>query len=128
MKMRIANDMLEIIDTNSVEYNIIRSWGLMKWDRSLKMLRGTVTLELLDKLAGMVRLPPTVEARRVRLRAVQDAVDHERFNQEPVPYFQPPVKAGLYRHQIRAFDMALLVFGWAVPTADASSGRGAADD
>ena len=68
--------------------------------------------ELLDKLASIVRLPPAIEDRRSRLHALQDAVDAERVNQEPTPFFKYPVKLPLYAHQMRGANMALLTFGW----------------
>lgn len=124
MRMRLVGETLEVIETDNIQYQVIRSWQKMVWDRKTKMLRGTADLELLDKLAGMVRLPPNIEARRTRLRAIQDAVDRERVNPSPVAFFRPPVKASLYQHQIRGFDMCLLIFGWATPTMPAGSNQG----
>ncbi len=87
----------------------------MKWDKKTQTLRGAADLELLDKLSSIVRLPPAAENRRQRLRAVQDAVDRERINPEPVPFFKYPVKMPLYAHQVRGANMAMLTFGWAQP-------------
>ena len=84
----------------------------MKWDRKAQLLRGTADIELLDKLASIVRLPPAIEDRRSRLHALQDAVDAERVNPEPTPFFKYPVKLPLYAHQMRGANMALLTFGW----------------
>ena len=121
MKMRLRGAVLEIADADNVQFTIIKSWNKMIWIKETKSLIGTADLELLDKLASIVRLPPSVEARRTELRRVSVAVDRERMNEDPVPYYPYPVKMPLYRHQVRAADMALLVFGWATP--EAAEGR-----
>lgn len=99
-------------DADNVQFTVIKSWNKMKWDRKAQLLRGTADIELLDKLASIVRLPPAIEDRRSRLHALQDAVDAERVNQEPTPFFKYPVKLPLYAHQMRGANMALLTFGW----------------
>lgn len=112
MKMALQGNTLLIKDADNVQFTIIKSWNKTKWDKKSQVLRGTADIELLDKLAGIVRLPPAAESRRQRLRAVQDAVDRERINPEPVPFYGYPVKMPLYAHQIRGANMALLTFGW----------------
>ena len=111
MKMAVDGGTLIIKDADNVQFTVIKSWNTMKCET----LRGTADLELLDKLSGIVRLPPAAESRRQRLRAVQDAVDRERINPEPVPFFKYPVKMPLYAHQVRGANMAMLTFGWAQP-------------
>lgn len=115
MKMAVDGGTLIIKDADNVQFTVIKSWNKMKWDKKTQTLRGTADLELLDKLASIVRLPPAAENRRQRLRAVQDAVDRERINPEPVPFFKYPVKMPLYAHQVRGANMAMLTFGWAQP-------------
>jgi hypothetical protein len=87
----------------------------MKWSRAKQELSGIADLELLDKLNSIVKLPPTIEARRTNLRAIQDAVDRERMNEHPMPFVRYPVKLPLYQHQIRGANMALIVFGFVSP-------------
>ena len=89
----------------------IRSWGLMAWDKKTQTLRGSVSLELLDRLAGLGRLPSDVEAERRRLRAIKEAVDAERHNEHPTPLINYPVKVPLFDHQLRGANMCLLTFG-----------------
>ena len=115
MKMALKDTTLFIKEADNVQFTVIKSWNKMKWDKKTQTLRGTADLELLDKLSGIVRLPPAAESRRQRLRAVQDAVDRERINPEPVPFFKYPVKMPLYAHQVRGANMAMLTFGWAQP-------------
>lgn len=116
MQMRLLPGyVLEVIEATSSQFNIIKSWNKMRWDGKNKSLKGTADLELLDKLSGLVRLAPSVEARRQELRRVLDAVDRERMNPEPKPFYPYPVKLPLYQHQVRGANMALLEFGWVQP-------------
>lgn len=115
MKMAIVGTTLKIIEADNVQFTVIKSWNKMKWDRKTQTLTGTADLELLDKLSSSVKLPPSVDQRRTELRRIQDAVDRERVNPQPVPFIAPPVRLPLYAHQVRGYNMALLTFGWADP-------------
>ncbi len=121
MKMAVDGGTLIIKDADNVQFTVIKSWNKMKWDKKTQTLRGAADLELLDKLSSIVRLPPAAENRRQRLRAVQDAVDRERINPEPVPFFKYPVKMPLYAHQTRGANMCLLTFGWVSPEKEATT-------
>ena len=115
MKMALQNGTLLIKDADNVQFTVIKSWNKMKWEKKSQVLKGTADIELLDKLASIVHLPPAIEDRRTRLHALQDAVDRERVNPEPKPLCKYPVKLPLYAHQTRGANMALLTFGWAGP-------------
>lgn len=115
MQMELDGTTLILIEMTSSQFSIIKSWNKMRWNAKLKQLEGTADLELLDKLSGLVRLTPSVEARRQELRRVLDAVDRERINPEPMPFYKYPVKLPLYAHQVRGVNMALLEFGWVPP-------------
>lgn len=115
MQMKLDGTTLILIEMTSSQFSIIKSWNKMRWNAKLKQLEGTADLELLDKLSGLVRLTPSVEARRQELRRVLDAVDRERINPEPMPFYKYPVKLPLYAHQVRGANMALLEFGWVPP-------------
>ncbi len=115
MKMALNGSTILLVDVNSAQFAIIKSWSKMRWNAKEKQLEGTASLELLDKLAGLVRLAPSVEARRQELRQVLDAVDRERVNPEPKPFYKYPVKLPLYAHQVRASNMCLITFGWVPP-------------
>ena len=115
MKMALRGNNLLIKDADSVQFQIIKSWDKMKWSKATQTLSGTADLELLDKLATIVHLPPAIEIRRTRLRETAEAVDRERMNQHPEPFYDYPVKLPLYAHQTRGANMALLTFGWAKP-------------
>ena len=116
MKMALNGSTILLVDVNSAQFAIIKSWSKMRWNAKEKQLEGTASLELLDKLAGLVRLAPSVEARRQELRQVLDAVDRERVNPHPRPFYKYPVKLPLYAHQVRASNMCLITFGWVPPS------------
>lgn len=115
MKMALNGATLRIKDIDKVRFATIKSWNKMRWIGKVQELQGTADLELLDRLAGLVRLPPDVDRRRSELRAVQDAVDRQRVADHPDPLFKYPVKMPLYAHQTRGSNMCLLTFGWVPP-------------
>lgn len=104
--------MLHIKDADEAQFAIIKSWNKTRWNKAAKVLTGIADMELLDKLAGMVRLPAPIEARRSAMHELQDAVDRERMNADPKPLFDYPVRVPLYKHQIRGANMAAMVFGF----------------
>lgn len=115
MKMALKDGQILIKEADNNQFLIIKSWNKMKWSKAEQMLYGPADIELLNKLAGLVRLPGPIEARRQHLNRVAEAVDQERVKEEPVPLYKYPVKLPLYRHQIRGANMALMVFGLIEP-------------
>ncbi len=115
MMMALQGSTLRIKGADNVQFTVIKSWNKMRWVKKLQELQGTADLELLDRLAGLVRLPPAIEQRRSELRAVQNAVDRERVNPAPEPLYRYPVKMPLYAHPTRGANMALITFGWVPP-------------
>lgn len=115
MKMALQGSTLLIKEADNVQFAAIKSWNKMRWDRKDQMLIGTADIELLDKLASIVRLPPGIAAHRDRLHAVQDAVDRERVNPRKEPLVKYPVKMNLYAHQVRGANMCMITFGWVPP-------------
>ncbi len=115
MKMAMKDGQVLIKDASSAQITLIKSWGKMKWSKAGQMFCGPAEIELLNKLAGIVRLPGPIEAERRRLNEIAQAVDAERMKEEPEPLYKYPVKFPLYRHQTRAANMALLTFGLVPP-------------
>lgn len=111
MKMAMKDGQILIKDADNTQFTIIKSWGKMKWSRAERMFYGPAEIELLNKLAGMVRLPGSIEAERQRLNEIAQAVDRERMEVEPDPLYKYPVKYPLFKHQTRAANMALITFG-----------------
>lgn len=115
MKMKIENGQVIIADVDNIQYQIIKSWNLTRWDKAKKWITGPVSRDLLNKLSELVRLPEPIEAERQRMNEVQRAVDAERMKENPVPLCKFPVKIDLFKHQIRGVNMALITFGLIEP-------------
>lgn len=116
MKIAIKNGQLLIKEADNMQFQIIKSWGKMKWSRQAQMLSGTADVELLNKLAGIVLLPQNIEEVRVKLNRIVAAVDKERINPEPVVLIEPPIKVKPFKHQIRGYNMALMALGLVEPS------------
>lgn len=115
MRMAIKDGRIYIIEFDSTQYGIMRSWGTLRYVRANKWMEGAVSLELLDKLAGITALPPKAAELRKKLADTQKAIDTLRTEEDPKPLVKFPVKGSLYKHQIRAADMALVEFGLVDP-------------
>lgn len=115
MKMAMKDGQILIKDADNMQFTIIKSWNKMKWSKGEQMLYGPIDGELLNKLAGIVRLPEVIEAERQRLNSIADAVDRERMKEDPVPLYNYPVKYPLFKHQTRGANMALITFGLVEP-------------
>lgn len=112
MKMALTDGMVRIIEADAIQKTIIKSWNQMRWIRGQQMYEGIASAELLNKLATLVHLPPSIEAERIRMNTVQEAVDQERTREHPEPMYKYPVTKSLYEHQVRAANMALMTFGF----------------
>lgn len=115
MKMKMENGSLIVADADRTQYAVIKSWNAMRWNRAKQWLEGPATGELLNKMAGLVRLPRPIEAERKRINGIQEAVDAERMKAVSEPLVDYPVKIPLFQHQIRGANMALLTFGLIEP-------------
>lgn len=115
MKMAMKEGQLLIIEADNTQFTIIKSWGKMKWSKADRMFYAPVEIELLNKLAGIVRLPGPIESERQRLNEIARAVDRERMKENPEPLYKYPVKYPLFKHQVRACNMCLLTFGLVPP-------------
>lgn len=124
MKMALKDGQILIKDADNMQFTIIKSWNKMRWNKAEQMLQGPVEIELLNRLAGLVRLPEQIEAERQRLNNIMDAVDRERLKAEPVPIYKYPVKYPLFKHQIRGANMALITFGLIDPSGKEEANAG----
>ena len=61
MKMAMKDGQILIREADNVQFTIIKSWGKMKWSRQTQTLSGPADIELLNRLAGLVNLPPSIE-------------------------------------------------------------------
>ena len=115
MKIAMRDGQLLIKEADNIQFQIIKSWGKMKWSRQTQTLSGSVDIELLNKLASIVNLPPSIEAQRQKLSTVMAAVDKERMNENPKPLIEPPIKVRPFKHQVRGYNMALMTLGLVEP-------------
>ena len=129
MKMAVKDGqvILADVDPRGDYFLAIRNWGLMTWSRQKRVFFGPATAELLNRLSDMLggRLPLPAEELRQKLNRIDAAVDRERMEEDPRPLCRFPVKLPLYRHQIRAANMALIVFGLIDPQEVKEEGGGA---
>lgn len=112
MKIAVRDGDIILQQLTPDQYNIIKSWNLMRWIRAEQALRGKASIDLLDKLSTLGKLPPRIEAQRQRLHHTADLVNRERGAETPAPLIPYPVRKGLFRHQTRAANMALITFGY----------------
>ncbi len=118
MRSRIKGGYIQVIEADPMQAAALKSWGgMIKWNKREKLWEGLVCAELLDRLSRLCPLKGAAEAERLRLDAVQAAVDAERVRPAGglKPLVKYPVKKGLYAHQVRAANMALLTFGLVEP-------------
>ena len=118
MKMALKYGKVLIKDADSTQGAVIRSWNRMRWNKSLKLFEGDLSGDLLDRLAKLVKLPQAIEEERQAIHRVQRAVDQERARKDPEPLVRYPVTKQLYKHQVRAANMALITFGIIPPEAE----------
>ena len=118
MKMALKDGKVLIKDADSTQGAVIRSWNRMRWNKSLKLFEGDLSGDLLDRLAKLVKLPQAIEEERQAIHRVRRAVDQERARKDPEPLVRYPVTKQLYKHQVRAANMALITFGIIPPEAE----------
>ena len=87
----------------------------MEYNRKTGSFTAPIGDEILQKIHDNGWLPGPYEAERQRRIQVHAAVDRERIKEDPKPAVRFPVKASLYKHQIRAANMALIMFGLIPP-------------
>ena len=121
MKMALRDGQILIKDADNMQFTIIKSWNKMKWSKAEQMLSGPAEIELLNKLAGLVRLPEVIEKERQKLNSIAEAVDRERMKEDPAPLYKYPVKYPLFKHQTRGANMALITFGLIDPPKEANT-------
>lgn len=124
MKMALKDGKILIKDADSTQGAVIRSWNRMRWNKSLKLFEGDLSGDLLDRLAKLVKLPQAIEEERQAIHRVQRAVDQERARKDPEPLVRYPVTKQLYKHQVRAANMALITFGIIPPEAEEARRNG----
>lgn len=114
MKVAIKDGRIILAQIEQARMDKLKKTGMLRWNKAARTYSAPVTLDLLEVLAQIFPLPDTVEAERQRLAGIARELDAQRAAADPAPLVPYPVRARMFRHQVRAANMAMLVFG-AVP-------------
>ena len=117
MRIKMGDGKITLIECSDTQTSVIRSWGKMEYNRKAGSFTAPIGDEILQKIHDKGWLPKPYEEERQRRIRVHAAVDRERVKEDPKPAVKFPVKANLYKHQIRAANMALITFGLIPPEA-----------
>lgn len=108
MKVAMKNGRIVLAQIEQARMDKLKKTGMLRWNKTARTYSAPVTLDLLDVLAQIFPLPDTVEAERRRLAGIARQLDAQRAASEPVPLTSYPVRAKMFRHQVRAANMALI--------------------
>lgn len=111
MKIALIRGVVTIAELSNMDFQRLKNISGLRWNRTTRCMVGPVSLNLLDGLARYYKLPADMETKRQRLGKTRREIDAERLAEDPAPLLPYPVKANLYKHQIRGANMALRAFG-----------------
>lgn len=110
MKIALIRGVVTIAELSNLDFQRLKNISGLRWNRTTRCMVGPVSLNLLDGLARYYKLPADMETKRQRLGKTRREIDAERLTEDPAPLLPYPVKANLYKHQIRGANMALRAF------------------
>ena len=111
MKIALIRGVVTIAELSNLDFQRLKNISGLRWNRTTRCMVGPVSLNLLDGLARYYKLPADMETKRQRLGKTRREIDAERLAEDPAPLLPYPVKANLYKHQIRGANMALRALG-----------------
>lgn len=111
MKIALIRGVVTIAEFSNLDFQRLKNISGLRWNRTSRCMVGPMSLNLLDGLARYYKLPADMETKRQRLGKTRREIDAERLAEDPAPLLPYPVKANLYKHQIRGANMALRAFG-----------------
>lgn len=111
MKIALIRGVVTIAELSNLDFQRLKNISGLRRNRTTRCMVGPVSLNLLDGLARYYKLPADMETKRQRLGKTRREIDAERLAEDPAPLLPYPVKANLYKHQIRGANMALRAFG-----------------
>lgn len=115
MKIAMKNGRIILAEIEQARMDKLKKTRMLRWNKADRTYSAPVSLDLLNTLAGIFRLPDFVEKERRKLDYMARRLEGERNATNPVPLVRYPVKADLYKHQVRAANMAMLAFGVMTP-------------
>ncbi len=108
MKVAIKDGRIILAQIEQARMDKLKKTGMLRWNKAARTYSAPVTLDLLEVLAQIFPLPDTVEAERRPLAGIARPLGAHRAASEPVPRTSAPVRAKMFRHQVRAANRALI--------------------
>ena len=108
MKAAIKDGRIVLAQIEQARMDKLKKTGMLRWNKAARTYSAPVTLDLLNALAQIFTLPDCIETERRRLAGVARELDAQRAAAEPAPLVPYPVRARMFRHQVRAANMALI--------------------
>ena len=110
MKIAMKEGRIILAQIEPARMEKLKATRMLRWNKTQQTYSAPVSLDLLNTLATIFRLPDFIEKERRQLDYIARRIEGERSAAHPVPLVPYPVKADLYAHQIRAANMAMLQF------------------
>ncbi len=110
MKIAMKEGRIILAQIEPARMEKLKATRMLRWNKADRTYSAPVSLDLLNTLATIFRLPDFIEKERRQLDYIARRIEGERSAVHPVPLVPYPVKADLYTHQIRAANMAMLQF------------------
>jgi len=108
LKIALQHGQVILAEIEPLRHEQLKRIGLLRWNKTTRTMTGTISLDLLNALSRIFTLPPFVEAERQHLLNIAGQVEQQREAPEPVALVKYPVKAQMFKHQVRGANMALL--------------------
>lgn len=108
MKIALQHGQIILAEIEPLRYEQLKRMGIFRWNKTTRTMTGPVSLDALNSLHNRFTLPDFVETERERLAEVARQVEQQREAAEPKPLAAYPVRAKMFKHQIRGANMSLL--------------------
>ena len=108
MKVAMKNGRIILAQIEQARMDKLKKTGMLRWNKAARTYSAPVTLDLLDVLSQLFHPQDTARDERRRLASIARQLNAQRAASEPVPLTSYPVRAKLFRHQVRAANMALI--------------------
>lgn len=110
MKIAMKEGRIILAEIEQARMDRLKKTRMLRWNKADCTYSAPVSLDLLNTLAGIFRLPDGIETERRRLDYMARRLEGERNAAKPLPLVPYPVKAELFQHQVRAANMAMIQF------------------
>lgn len=110
MKIAMKEGRIILAEIEQARMDRLKKTRMLRWNKADRTYSAPVSLDLLNTLAGIFRLPDFVEKERRKLDYMARRLEGERNAAKPLPLVHYPVKAELFQHQVRAANMAMIQF------------------